>query len=62
MSYIEEIDLFTSESRLEKDWNASAVFIYDTEIIVEVIKPKICFNNTYYIPFKYNNKKVILRY
>ncbi len=62
MSYIEEIDLFTSESRLEKDWNASAVFIYDTEIIVEVIKSKICFNNTYYIPFNYKNKKVILRY
>ena len=62
MSYIEEIDLFTSESRLEKDWNASAVFIYDTEIIVEVIKSKICFNNTYYIPFKYKNKKVIFRY
>ena len=62
MSYIEEIDLFTSESRLEKDWNASAVFIYETEIIVEVIKPKTCFNNAYYIPFKYENKKIILRY
>lgn len=62
MSYIEEIDLFTSESKLEKDWNASAVFIYDTEIIVEVIKSKINFNNTYYIPFKYKNKKIILRY
>lgn len=62
MSYVEEIDLFTSESKLERDWNASAVFIYDTEIIVEVIKSKLCYRNNYYIPFVYKNKKIILRY
>lgn len=62
MSYIEEIDLFTSESKLERKWEVSSVFIYENEIIVEFLKSRKGYNYNYYIPFVYKNKKIILQY
>lgn len=53
MSYIDEEKIFTLESKLENDWGAHNVLIYDTHILVVVNKGPV-----QYIPFIYNKKLV----